>query len=97
MAGIKAIFLGVNKIHSNKKNQDYRTVEFFVPFFKDAKGFTRGGVMRYFTELDSTVGSDLKVGTIVTPKITYDAISRREELEGFDVVKNTPYSPNDFS
>lgn len=98
MAGIKAVFLGVQKIHSNKKNQDYRMVAFYVPPFKDAKGFDRGGVMEYFTELDSTVGSDLRCGAIVIPEITYDALSRREELTGFKVVKPTPYNfPVDFS
>ena len=97
MAGIKAIFLGVRKLHSNKKNQDYRTVEFFVPPFKDSRGFERGGLMTYFTELDNTVGSDVRVGAVVTPEITYDALSRREELVGLKVVKNSPYSPNDFS
>lgn len=92
MAAVKALFLGVRKLHSNKKNQDYRTVEFYVPPFKDAKGFERGGVMTYFTELDSTVGNDLRCGTIVIPEVTYDALSRREELTGFKVVKSTPYN-----
>ena len=92
----KAIFLGVTKLHSNKKNQDYRKVDFFVPPFKDAAGFQRGGVMSYFTELDSTVGSDLRVGTIVEPQIEYDAMARREALTGFKVVKATPYSLADF-
>ena len=92
MAAVKALFLGVRKLHSNKKNQDYRTVEFYVPPFKDGKGFERGGVMTYFTELDSTVGSDLRCGAIVIPEITYDAMSRREELVGFKVVKATPYN-----
>lgn len=93
----KAVFLGVQKLHSNKKNQDYRKVDFYIPPFKDARGFERGGVMSYFTELDSTVGSDLRCGTIVIPEITYDALSRREELVGFKVVKNTPYNfPVDF-
>lgn len=96
MAGIKAVFLGVKKIHSNKKNQDYRTVEIYVPPFKDARGFERGGLMTYFTELDSTVGSDLRCGALVVPDITYDALSHREELVGFKVLKPTPFSPADF-
>ena len=96
MAAVKALFLGVRKLHSNKKNQDYRTVEFYVPPFKDAKGFERGGVMTYFTELDSRIGEDLHVGTIVLPKINYDPIARREELTGFDVIRATPFKPADF-
>lgn len=96
MANLKAVFLGVQKLHSNKKNQDYRKVEFYVPPFKDARGFERGGLMTYFTELDSTVGSDLRVGAIVIPEVNYDVLTRREELVGLKVVKNTPYSPDDF-
>lgn len=96
MAGIKAVFLGVKKIHSNKKNQDFRTVEIYVPPFKDARGFERGGLMTYFTELDSTVGSDLRCGAIVSPEIDYDALSHREELVGFKVLKPAPYTPADF-
>lgn len=93
---VKAVFLGVQKIHSNKKNQDYRKVDIYVPPFKDSRGFERGGLITYFTELDSTIGSDLRCGAIVSPEISYDALSRREELTGLKVLKNAPYSPDDF-
>ena len=93
---VKAVFLGVQKIHSNKKNQDYRKVEFYVPPFKDARGFERGGLMTYFTELDSTVGSNIYCGAIVQPEIYYDALSRREELVALKVIKNSPYNQSDF-
>lgn len=94
---VKAVFLGVQKIHSNKKNQDYRKVDLYVPPFKDARGFERGGIMTYFTELDSTIGSDCRCGAIVIPEIAYDALSGRADLTGLKIVKATPYSfPGDF-
>ena len=93
----KAIFLGVTKIHSNKKNQDYRKVEFYTPPFRDANGFTRGGLSSEFTPLDSTVGSGIAMGAVVVPSYNYDPYSKRDELVGLEVVSPTPYNPKDFS
>lgn len=92
----KAIFLGVTKLHSNKKNQDYRKVDFYVPPYKSAQGYDRGGVVSTFTALDSTLGNDIKVGSIVLPKYDYDACADRAELVGITVVKPTPYTMADF-
>lgn len=96
MAVKKAIFLGVTKIHSNKKNQDYRTVEIYTPPFTDANGFKRGGVGTYFTPLDSTIGEGIKTGAIVLPEFVMDPYSNRTDLAGFKVVRNSPYEPKDF-
>ena len=93
----KAIFLGVMKIHSNKKNQDYRKVEFYTPLFKDANGFIRGGFSSEFTALDSTIGSGIPTGAIVVPTYDYDPYSKRDELIELKVVTPTPYDPEDFS
>ncbi len=92
----KAIFLGVSKIHSNKKDRDYRKVEFFTPPFLDKNGFARGGVSSYFTELDSTLGSNIPVGAVVVPEFEYDPYSKREELTALNVVKESPYTKADF-
>lgn len=88
----KAIFLGVQKIHSNKKNQDYRKVEFYTPPFKDAKGFQRGGVSSEFTALDSNVGDGIPMGAIVRPGYVYDPYAQRNELTTLEVVSATPYN-----
>ena len=94
----KAIFLGVTKIHSNKKNQDYRKVEFYTPPFKDSNGFTRGGLSSEFTALDSIVGSGIPLGSIVVPTYTYDPYSKRDELIDLKVISPSPYDPEvDFS
>lgn len=96
MAMRKAIFLGVAKIHSNKKEKDYRKVEFYTPPFTDAKGFLRGGVSSEFTALDSTLGTDIPVGAIVRPVYSYDPYSKRDELTDLEIVAPTPYKPEDF-
>lgn len=92
----KAVFLGVAKIHSNKSNKDYRKVEFYTPPFKDAQGFTRGGVESVFTDLDSTLGNDIAMGAIVVPSFEYNHYSGREELTAIKVVSDSPYSESDF-
>lgn len=92
----KAIFLGVTNMHSNKKNEDYRTVSFCVPPYKDARGFTVGGVQTVFTALDSELGRNIKVGSIVVPKYEYDPCRQRAELVDIEVVKETPYKKEDF-
>ncbi len=92
----KAIFLGVTNIHSNKKNADYRKVDFYVPPYKSSQGFMRGGVMSTFTALDSNLGNDIKVGSIVVPKYDYDPCSDRAELVGITQVMETPYNTSDF-
>lgn len=96
MAMKKAIFLGVAKIHSKKQNKDYRKVEFYTPPFQDSQGFMRGGVSSEFTALDSTVGTDIPVGTIVRPVYSYDPYSKRDELTGLEVVAPSPYVLEDF-
>lgn len=92
----KAIFLGVSKLHSNKKNQDYRKVDFFTPPFKDARGFTCGGVQSVFTTLDSTLGDDIEVGAIVIPEFEYNLYLQRADLIGIEKVQNSPYDKKDF-
>lgn len=92
----KAIFLGVQKIHSNKKNQDYRKVDLYTPPFKGQNGYTYGGVQSIFTPLDSTLGTGIAVGSIVVPQFTYDHYMQREELVSLEKVKDSPYSMSDF-
>ena len=92
----KAIFLGVTNIHSNKKNADYRKVDFLIPPYKNAQGFTRGGVVSTFTALDSRMGNDIKIGSIVVPQYDYDPSSDRAELIGIKVTKESPYTAADF-
>lgn len=87
----KAIFLGIQKIHSNKKNTDYRMVLLFTPFFKDANGFIRGGIEEVFTELDSTLGEGIVTGSIVVPEFVYDHFSKRDSLVKLDVICGSPY------
>ncbi len=91
----KAIFLGATKIHSNKKNKDYRKVDYFVPpYIKD--GFTRGGVITVFTPVDSKIGDGIKIGAVVVPVYDYDGVSQRAELTDIKVVKPSPYADKDF-
>lgn len=92
----KAIFLGVRVFHSNKKNQDYRSVAFYTPPFKGSNGFTYGGVQEYFTPLDSTVGNGIDLGTIVRPVLVTNPYSRNVDLSDVEIVSETPYSPQDF-
>lgn len=92
----KAIFLGVRTIHSNKKDQDYRVVDFYTPPFKDASGYMRGGVETIFTPVDSTLGVGINMGAIVVPEFEYNHYSQREELLGMKVVCDSPYSDADF-
>ena len=73
-----------------------RKVEFFTPPFLDKNGFARGGVSSYFTELDSTLGSNIPVGAVVVPEFEYDPYSKREELTALNVVKESPYTKADF-
>ena len=91
-----AIFLGVTKIHSNKKNKDYRKVEFYTPPFKDSQGFERGGLSSNFTPLDSKVGEGIELGAIVQPEFTFDPYSNFSELTGLKVVAQSPYAASDF-
>ncbi len=91
----KAIFLGVSKLHSNKKNADYRKVDFFTPQFKDERGFTCG-VQSVFTALDSTLGNDIEVGAIVIPEFEYNPYLQRADLIGIEKVQNSPYDKKDF-
>ncbi len=93
----KAIFLGVSKFHSNKKNADYRKVDLYTPPFKDSNGFMRGGVESIFTDLNSTVGEGIVVGAIVIPEYVYDHYSGRDNLVGLTPVKASPYSSADFA
>lgn len=93
----KAIFLGVAKFHSNKKNKDFRKVDFFTPPFKDAQGFERGGVMSCFTPVDSTLGDGIKLGTIVRPDFEFDPYSNMSNLKAIEVVDESPYSDVDFN
>lgn len=92
----KAIFLGVQKIHSTKKDKDYRKLDYYVPPFVTEQGFTRGGVITQFTPTDSKIGDDIKVGTIVIPEYEYDGCAGRAELIELKVVKTTPYTAKDF-
>lgn len=92
----KAIFLGVAKIHSSKKNQDYRKVDLYTPPFKDAKGFERGGVMTCFTAVDSTLGEGIELGAIVRPSFEFDPYSNQSNLTSIEVVEGSPYSSVDF-
>lgn len=88
--------MGVQKLHSNKKNKDYRKVEYFVPPYATEQGYLRGGVITQFTPVDSKLGSDIKIGSIVVPEYEYDACAGRAELVGLKVVKKTPYTAEDF-
>ena len=92
----KAIFLGVAKIHSQKKNQDYRKVDLYTPPFKDAKGFERGGVMTCFTPTDSKLGEGIAMGAIVTPEFEFDPYSNQSNLTAITVVSDSPYDEEDF-
>lgn len=92
----KAIFLGVSKFHSNKKNCDYRKVDIFTPPFKDESGFSRGGVESVFTALDSTVGDGIAFGSVVVPEFHYDHYTGRDDLVSLEVVLPSPYSLKDF-
>lgn len=96
MQGKKAVFLGVSKIHSKNKNQDYRKVEFYTPLFQDAQGFMRGGVSAEFTALDSSLGNDIPLGAIVRPVFDYDPYSKRDTLTALEIVAPTPYKSEDF-
>lgn len=89
----KAIFLGATKLHSNKTNKDYRKVDFYVPPY-EKDGFIRGGVVTVFTPVDSKLGEDIKVGSLVAPIYEFDG--RRAELTDIKVVKATPYTAKDF-
>ncbi len=91
----KAIFLGATKLHSNKTNKDYRKVDFYVPPY-EKDGFIRGGVVTVFTPVDSTLGNDIKVGSVVIPTYDYDGVSQHAELADIKVVKTTPYTARDF-
>lgn len=93
----KAIFLGVRKLHSNKKNQDYRTVEIYTPLFKDERGFECGGVQTFFTPLDSKLGDGLPVGTIVKPEFLYNPYNGRSDLSALNIVAKTPYTSDAFN
>ena len=88
--------MGVSMIHSNKKNADYRKVDFYVPPYKSVQGFDRGGVVSEFTALDSKLGSNISVGSIVIPKYDYDPSAGRADLIDIQVVKPTPYTASDF-
>ncbi len=92
----KAIFLGVQKLHSNAKNKDYRKLDYYVLPFVTEQGFMRGGVITQFTPTDSKLGDDVKVGSIVIPEYEYDGCAGRAELVGLKVVKQTPYTAKDF-
>ncbi len=92
----KAIFLGVQKIHSNKKNQDYRKLDLYTLPFKGANGYTYGGVQSVFTPLDSTLGNGIAVGSIVVPTFVYDHYTQREDLTALEVAKPSPYQLSDF-
>lgn len=92
----KAIFLGVRMIHSNKKNQDYRTVELYTPPFKDDRGYEYGGVQTFFTPLDSHLGDGIDTGTIVLPGFQVNVYSNRSELKDLTIVTESPYSAVDF-
>ncbi len=96
MEGNKSIFLGVSMIHSNKKNQDYRTVVLYTPPFKDERGFEYGGVQKYFTPLDSRLGIGIGMGSIVIPDFHVNVYSNRSELKDLVIVSETPYSDKDF-
>ena len=91
MEGKKAIFLGVRVIHSNKKNQDYRTVELYTPPFKDERGFEYGGVQTFFTPLDSKLGIGIETGAIVQPEFQVNVYSRQTDLTALSIVEETPY------
>lgn len=93
----KAIFLGVMKIHSNKSGKDFRKVDFFVPPYQTDEGYTRGGVMTTFTAVDSKLGDDLKVGSIVIPEYEYDPCAQRADLVEIKLIKATPYKAEDFN
>lgn len=97
MAAKKAVFLCVQKIHSNKKNQDYRKIDLFVPFYKDGNGFERGGVTTFFTPTDSKLGEGIAMGTIVVPDFDFDPYSNRADLKSLEVVEQSPFVPEDFS
>ena len=92
----KAIFLGVTKFHSNKKNKDFRKVDFFTPPFKDTSGFERGGVMSCFTAVDSTIGDGIECGALVRPEFEFDPYSNMSNLTAVEVVSSSPYSKSDF-
>ena len=92
----KAVFLGVAVIHSNKQDKDYRKVDLYTPPFKDANGYTRGGVESIFTPLDSTLGNNIELGAIVLPEYEHNHYSGREELTSLEVVQKSPYVPEDF-
>lgn len=96
MEGKKAIFLGVRMIHSNKKNQDYRTVELYTPPFKDERGFEYGGVQTFFTPLDSRLGVGIDMGAVVKPDFQVNVYSNRSELRDLTIVSESPYSDKDF-
>lgn len=93
----KAVFLGVATIHSNKKNRDYRKVDFYTPPFKTQNGFDRGGVMTCFTSTDSKLGEGIELGAIVIPEFTFDPYSNMSELVGIKVVSASPYTAKDFA
>lgn len=93
----KAIFLGVTKIHSTKNNRDYRKADFFVPPYQTKEGYTRGGVMTTFIDVESKLGDDIKIGSIVIPEYEYDPCAQRAELVDIKLVKPTPYKLEDFN
>lgn len=90
----KAIFLGVTTFHSNDKDKDYRQLHFGYPIKKDDGGYLRGGPVSVFTPVESKLGDDIKVGSVVAP--IYDFDGRRAELVDIKVIKSTPYTAKDF-
>lgn len=92
----KAIFLGVSKFHSNKKNKDYRKVDFYTPPFTDSNGFERGGVMTCFTAPESTLGNGIPMGAIVRPDFEFDPYTNMSSLTGLTVVADSPYEKSDL-
>ena len=94
--GKVGIFLDVHNAHSKNKNQDFRIVNIFTPFFTDSLGYQQGGVKPYFIPLDSPLGKDLLYGTLVIPLAEADLYSSRMQLVGLEVVSDSPYDPADF-
>ena len=90
----KAIFLGVSKFKS-QAGKSCRKVDFFVPPYEH-RGFMRGGVVTVWTDPESKLGDDIKVGSVVVPAYDYDGVSNRAELTDIKIVKPTPYTAKDF-
>ena len=98
--GKVGIFLDVHNAHSKNKNQDFRIVNIFTPFFTDSLGYQQGGVKPYFIPLDSPLGKDLRngvpTGALVRPEFVADPYTHRMELVGLELVSESPYDPADF-